>query len=161
MTKTASLVGSFLLGVACMYFTGNYIPNFASSAFAQQPPPINHPEGNLFTPKIPPARSLSEGNTNLDQTIYLDGINSRGDSFRNPTFVYGGGTFHLDSAKIEGNVGIQLIGAAANTVAFLAQFGMIGCQSAAKPAPQVDPNSPFIKRVSLTAPLNGNFLSPY
>jgi hypothetical protein len=49
--------------------------------------------------------------------VVLDGYRCTNCDFRSLTLRYGGGVFDLTHSKVDGTVNIELVGAAANTVA--------------------------------------------
>jgi hypothetical protein len=90
-------------------------------------------------------------------TVDVDGMNISNSIFRNGVVLrYGGGAFNFTNASMDGTEQIVLVGAAANTVAFLQQTSAL---APAKPEPIV-PNRP-INRTVERKKIQNNLLSPY
>jgi hypothetical protein len=90
-------------------------------------------------------------------TVDVDGLNIINPVFRNGVVLrYGGGAFNLANASMDGTQQIELIGAAANTVAFLQQTGALQ-----PPKPDaIAPNTPIARKVEKRK-IQNNLLSPY
>lgn len=97
----------------------------------------------------------------MRQVVQIDGMVMRRPVFIDSTLIYGGGVFKLTNTKRDGQFTIALVGAAANTAAFLAYFGMLGCPAKPNAQPPIDMNRPRIDKVTLTTPITGDLISPY
>jgi hypothetical protein len=114
---------------------------------------------NPFVPVVPPpARMIDDGGIFENGiTIDMDGMNISNSMFRNGVvFKYGGGAFKLTNTFMDGTQQIELVGAAANTVAFLQQVGAI---VPAKPD-NIVPNTPITRTVERKK-IQNTLLSPY
>jgi hypothetical protein len=90
-------------------------------------------------------------------TVDVDGMNISNSVFRNGVVLrYGGGAFSLANAYMDGTQQIELVGAAANTVAFLQQTGAL---PPTKPD-AIAPNTPITRKVEKRK-IQNNLLSPY
>jgi hypothetical protein len=112
------------------------------------------------SPTVPPLSchfhgNILEGNSGTG-SIPLDGATFEGGTIKNATFVYSGGTFAFDNVKVDpGTIRLDLEGAAANTVRFLALWQNLG----RKPLPNEprNQNVPTVKTISITEPTTLNF----
>lgn len=162
MRSVTTALGSFVLGALCSSLFGGHISIGREPvlAFDKREPSVF--DGNAFTPIVPtPARSIEDGGINEYQVVQLDGANISNSVFRDPTFVYGGGAYSLRNSAISGNINFHFIGAAANTVQFLASFGLLGGgPPPTKPAaPEV--NTPKTEKTVIKTTIKGDFVSPY
>jgi hypothetical protein len=162
MRTSAIALGTFLLGLLCGL---GYIPANGSLSFAQLAPPLKSPpkSHNPYIPIVPAwAADVTNGffNAYFSQYVELDGRNSYGESFEDATtIVYGGGPYHMQRAKFNGTVKIELIGAAANTAHFLETFGFVkNGETHEGPSPE-EMNTPIKKTTHTT--IKGDFVSPY
>jgi hypothetical protein len=157
MRKVTIALVSFALGAIFAVLLGNGRSALVSQVSAQQLP------RSPYIPLVPPPpRTFAEGNVFDNQAIIVDGTYSRFSKYINPTFEYGGGAFYMKGVEIDGNVNIELIGAAANTAGFLKMFGLYGCTVVAPPTPPViDMDKPMTKTVKLTKPLSGDLKAPF
>lgn len=92
--------------------------------------------------------------------IILDGYACLGCTFQDVTLRYGGGVFGLSNANITGTARIELVGAAANTVAFLSTIG-VGCYKRPEPLERPHPNVPIVKTAKFEKPILVDLNSPY
>ena len=150
-------LGSFIVGALCVSFWGSHTSTLSQPLFAQT---AIHIEGTV--PVVPPLRHItSSGGKYKAVKFEVDGIESTGDTFTGVTFVYGGGAYKLADATVVSPVNFEFTGAAANTVVFLSQFGMIGCPASHPQEPTINPNSPVMKTAKLASPYRGDLVSPF
>jgi hypothetical protein len=157
-------VGSFLLGIVCMFVFGNHISTVRrpASVFAQTDSTGSVFDGNRFTPIVPaPPRMVDDGNIVERQVIDLDGMTISNGIFRDTTFVYGGGAYSLRNTTVSGNIEVDFIGAAANTVQFLKTIGLLRDSSPPSPATPSETNTPRKEKTTIKTTIKGDFVSPY
>jgi hypothetical protein len=91
----------------------------------------------------------------------LDGLDCRTCDFQDAHLIYAGGPFNLEGAHFSGNMSLQFIGAAANTISMLNLLGLLQESNAEIVQPQnnkpIERTAP-VKRQS-TAPID--FGAPY
>ena len=107
---------------------------------------------------IPIIKSLTDfplvktGEFSHDTAMPLDGLDCETCSFEDALLVYGGGPFRLGNATFKGRVGVQLVGAAANTVALLQLIAALKQNDSKVPQPQS--NKPIRKQAQVKRPPN-------
>jgi hypothetical protein len=163
--------GSFVLGMVFASVLGFGNPHTSTvrhflglpSAFAQTTPPSPPKPAPLspFVPRFPAVGIESTRNRHVREVVELDGVASDGEIFQDVTLRYGGGAFLLRNATVEGNIKLEVFGAARNTVALLAMLHLMGCPAAAPKMAPTAPNTPMLSTASLKEPLTGTFESPY
>jgi len=92
----------------------------------------------------------------------LDGLDCRTCTFDNANLVYGGGPFNFEATQFTGQVSIQFVGAAANTIGMLKLTGLLKEPNAPIQQPETDkpvPSTTVVKRQH-TAP-KVSFGAPY
>jgi hypothetical protein len=113
------------------------------------------PQVRGFGPFVPIFKNEQFFNATAQQ---LDGLDCRDCNFRNVQFTYGGGVYRLVNAKFSGVTSISLVGAAANTLAFLQLLqGM--SQGNATRAPSK--NKPIVRQSVTKTKLKIDFSAPY
>jgi hypothetical protein len=167
MRIVTTALGSFVLGAVCMSLFGNHtsILRQPESVFAQSPNHLPVPpsmlRGNQSTPVVPiPPRNIQNGDITEYGAVPVDGANISNSLFRDVTLVYGGGAYRITNSAFTGKTDFQFIGAAANTVQFLASFGMLGCPAKPQLKPW-DPNAPIIQSTELTDKTRRDFVAPF
>jgi hypothetical protein len=164
--------GSFVLGMVFASVLGFGNPHTSTirhffglpSALAQSTPPSPPKPAPLspFVPRFPAVGIESSQNRHArGEVIDFDGVASDGEIFQDVTLRYGGGAFLLRNATVEGNIKLEVFGAARNTVALLAILHLLGCPATAPKMPPIAPNTPMLNTASLKEPLTGTFESPY
>jgi hypothetical protein len=148
---------SFMLGatLASLYGSQTSTPQ----APAQSPQKPNVDAGVM--PVVPPVFAISSQFVNASGgLVVLDGYRCRSCNFRSITLRYGGGVFDLTHSTVDGTVNIELVGAAANTVAFLSNLGIGLCKFPA-PIERPNPNRPIIQVATFEKPVMIDLMSPY
>jgi hypothetical protein len=152
MSKVTVAFVSFVLGACCMLLidSGNH-----TSIFAQAPPVM---VGGAGVPVIPPITNKFERFGMGGMSFGVDGAECIDCDFRGTVLQYGGGAFTFTRFKFSGPVRVNLVGAAANTVAFL---NLVQALAASQQPPAPKPNSPILKTANLKQEMTGDFTSPY
>lgn len=146
-------IGAFVLGIVCMFLIDH--GGASPFVFAQS----SGETLNAFVPVVPrPPRSITYGGIfENGTTVDLDGANIASSVFRNGVvFRYGGGAFRLVDSRIDSSTQVELVGAAANTVAFLE---WMKANVPAKPQPIV-PNKPITRTIERMV-IQNTLQSPY
>ena len=137
MSKVMLALGSFIVGACCASIVSVGIQ---TSTLAQSSPPSGPVPatviGNGLVAVVPPLSSRSADSTfGGNMTMGLDGLNCEHCTFKNATFIYGGGAFNIPQFTFVGQTTVITKGAAQNTVQLLTLLGMLG----QKPAPSGPP----------------------
>lgn len=96
-------------------------------------------------PKFDPLNSrpiLKNGYFSKEVQV-LDGLDCRTCTFDNANLVYGGGPFNLENTQFTGQVSLQFVGAAANTIGMMKLTGLLKEEEAAIPQPEI--NKPVVE----------------
>jgi hypothetical protein len=185
MRYVAVAVVSFCLGIlATLSAQHRLIPNTVSAQvgpFSMGGPFPMVPPLNAAMPRVQPVSVSVDHQTVISDvapTFVLDGLSVRNSVFANRrgiVFTYGGGAYNLENVVISGNVGLELVGAAANTARFLESLGLLKPPDSTgggktrltvtvpAPAPQPAPpkNQPIFNKLRLASPLRGDISSQY
>jgi hypothetical protein len=153
MRSLTMVLGSFVLGMVCMFFIDHH--GATPSVLAQR----SGETLNAFVPVVPrPPRSINDGGIfENGTTVDIDGANITNAVFRNGVvFRYGGGYFNLVNSRIDSSTKVELVGAAANTVAFLQ---LLRANVPAKPEP-IAPKTPITRTIERMT-IQNTLQSPY
>ena len=153
----AVIVLSFSLGSAVTFLSaGQHSVGPQAKAPPQEP---NVDMGRM--PIVPQGFGGTSGSVIVSGgLVILDGYACLGCTFQNVTLRYGGGVFGLSHANITGTARIELVGAAANTVAFLSTIGVC-CYKRPEPLERPRPNVPIIETAKFEKALLVDLRSPY
>jgi len=167
MSRITLVLGSLIVGVVLgALFFGNYTVTLAQplavAGGPQNPPPISGGTidcagvpgcvslGLHSEPTIPGlARPVADMGF-VHGTQPLDGLDCNNCAFKDETIRYSGGAVRLIGPKFEGEIKIELSGAAANTLSLMPMFAAIAAGQ--KPEPP-NPNRPVLKTVSIKTPI--------
>lgn len=152
MSKVTVVLVSFALGACSMFFieSGNQTSTFA------QAPPVAIAGGGV--PIVPPITGKFERFGMGGLSFGVDGTECIDCDFRGTVLQYGGGAYKFTRFKFSGPVRVNLVGAAANTVAFL---NLVQALAASQQPPPPKPNSPILKTANVPQEMIGDFASPY
>lgn len=164
MNKVTLALGSFIVG-ACTAFLLVSLFGSHTSAFAQEPKPPSISGPGLFINAqtgIPPVPGLTQSFENFDlqahSLFFLDGVACINCILGDTDLVYGGGAFSLNNFKFSGPVRVKLVGAAANTMAFVTFMEAVGARQA---IPKPKPSEPIIRAALIDKPISGDFTTPF
>lgn len=146
---------SFVLTTSCMFLVLSMTRGFAvmHSSSAAPKEIVNE---SAFPPVPPIIVRVHDGRFSR-LTQQLDGLDCVNCVFKDVTFEYGGGSFHLTNSSFSGPIRVNFKGAAANTLAVLEFIGALNSGShpqplkARTPIPQIATSKQGIK-VSLASP---------
>ena len=158
MRNLTTALGSFVVGALFMFLLGHHTSTVLQPVFAQTAPgaPAGDERPSRWVPEVIPPGIVSHANMRIGSLIDLDGVVSDTEVFRNAKLRYGGGAFILKNTTVQGQIQVEFIGAAANTVTLMEWLGMVGCPAAAPQPEPINPNRPPVKAASLTKPLTGD-----
>jgi hypothetical protein len=178
--KNAKLcVISFAAGALVTAAIGHFwIAPVVDAQMIVGPPPPFVPALGSYVPKVQPLLHNLIGDSVIDagfsqSSISVDGLEVDGLGMHGTgaVFKYGGGAYSLNRVFVSGPVQLELIGAAANTVRFLEQFGVLPVHDPNKPIfvsppavqPAAEPNSPIKQKLTIPQkkPLRGDIASQY
>jgi hypothetical protein len=166
MSKVTLALGSFIVG-ACTTLLGVTLFGSHTLTFAQAPtsgPVISGPGtmiigGDEKMPVVlPPTQTLENFNLQAKGLFFVDGTICNNCVFSDADLIYGGGAFSFTQARFSGPIRIRLVGAAANTIAFLNFAQAIG---ASQQPPKTIPNAPIMRAENVKMPILGDFTAPF
>ena len=159
MSKVTVALGSFIVGACCMFIalSGNHASIFAQGRIVGQgiPNVLSIPDA---VPEVSSKLLRVSGITIEGTEQQIDGLDCEGCTFNSPVLTYGGGPFRLANAKAVGTVRIELVGAAANTEAFLS---ILQGATLVRPPQKPKQDTPMTKMATATEPITFNLESPY
>lgn len=157
MRTVTVAVLSFILGATLTSLYGSQTSAPHAPVQSAQTPNVDAGR----TPVVPPGIGIrSQFSIASGGVVVLDGFGCTGCEFHSITLRYGGGVYELNGSKFAGDVKFELTGAAANTVAFLSNIGVI-CVMTPPPAKAPNPNRPIIEMAKFDKPVTVTLRSPY
>lgn len=166
MSKITLALGSFIVG-ACSVLLFLMLLGSHTSIFAQAPtsgPPISGPglviigDAEKAPVVLPPSQTLENFNLQAKGLFFVDGTICNNCVFSDADLIYGGGAFSFTQTTFSGPIRIKLVGAAANTIAFLTFAQAIG---ASQQPPKTVPNAPIMRAENIKPPILGDFSTPF
>lgn len=151
MSRITLALGSFALGLCVMYLLASHTSTIVQRGFAQEPAKPERAIGTAvemggFEPMVPGLGPRL--NVHIEQPVQrqaLDGLNCEGCDIDAGVLTYAGGAYNCNPCKIK-HERVELRGAAANTLRFLMQTGMLGV-----PMPKAPPSSPGNPNIKIAA----------
>lgn len=180
MSKVTLALGSFVVGlcIGSLMF-GNHAVTFAQAPSV--PPPEKPPSHRMIfkgggakgagpgsagvrvqgtIPTFLPLEQtpIFENFTFFDEAQDLDGIECTRCTFNNVTLRYSGGAYKLTDDIFTGTTRVELGGAAANTISFIALLQAIAAGQKAEPP---NPNRPVLKAATAKSAFQTSWAGPY
>jgi hypothetical protein len=154
MSKVTTALVSFALGVATTFLA---LSGSHTSIAAQESPRAPVLVGGEGAPTVPPvSRHFKNFGMSVPGTAFVvDGTVCDHCIFNNAVLRYSGGNFQFTDFSFSGPVGIELDGAAWNTVVFL-QF-VQALAAGQVPKPEQIPNAPILKTATINGKIEGSF----
>lgn len=150
MRSSVFALGFFVLGSAFTRFAAFYAPADAQTASAQTI--MVDVKGAVPVVPTRPVAKAKGVIARRGDVLKLDGVNCVDCKITNGAVVqYGGGPFKLRNLWRTGSVTLELEGAALNTEALLASFGLIGRTGTGPEQHPLDSNAGALKTASMNS----------